>query len=42
MVKVKGMGTQNRSKLIIVGSFSKNFETVLKGQLKTKKPNIQI
>lgn len=34
MVKVKGLGTTNKSKLIIVGSFSKNFHDL---KVKNKK-----
>lgn len=42
MIKVKGLGTQNKSKLIVVGSFTKNFENEEKEKLKKKKTNLKI
>ena len=41
MIKVKGLGTQNKSKLVIVGSFGKNFYD-LSIKIKKKREGLEI
>lgn len=41
MIKVKGLGTQNKSKLVIVGSFGKNFHD-LSVKIKKKREGLEI